>query len=264
MFVSRRGPRYAEQEARTAIAASTSYAETLRRLGMRPAGGNHRTLRAYAEQVWGIPTDHFDPDRARNEALKRGRVALSSILVEESTYSRSHLKRRLFEECLKTRRCEMCGQDETWQGRRMALILDHVNGVANDNRIENLRIVCPNCAATLDTHCGRQNRVEHGSRDCLHCGGGFSPAYASQRYCSRSCGVRRKRHGLPQPERRKVTRPPYTHLLREIGALGYAGTGRRYGVSDNAIRKWVRQYERERVTGEPAQEFAGTGLASPR
>jgi hypothetical protein len=214
---------------------------------MRPAGGNHRTLREYAGEVWDIPTGHFDPDRARNEALKRGRVALSCILVEQSTYSRSHLKQRLFEAGLKARKCEMCGQGETWLGRPMSLILDHVNGVANDNQIENLRIVCPNCAATLDTHCGRQNRVEHASRDCLHCGRGFSPAYATQRYCSRHCGVRRKRNGSPQPERRKVARPPYTHLIREIDALGYAGTGRRYGVSDNAIRKWVRQYERERA-----------------
>jgi len=264
MFVSRRGPRYSEQEARQAVAASSSYAETLRRLGMRPAGGNHRTLREYVEEVWSISTAHFDPDRARNEALQRERVALSSVLVEASTYSRSHLKARLFDAGLKTRRCEMCGQGEIWRGRRMALILDHVNGVANDNRIENLQIVCPNCAGTLDTHCGRQNRVDRGSLNCLHCGDEFSPAYPSQRYCSRYCGVRRKRRGLPEPERRKVTRPPYTHLLREIDALGYAGTGRRYGVSDNAIRKWIRQYERERDVHAQAPEIAATGLASPR
>ena len=49
------------------------------------------------------------------------------------------------------RRCELCGQTESWRGRTMALILDHVNGVPTDNRLENLRIVCPNCAATLDT-----------------------------------------------------------------------------------------------------------------
>jgi hypothetical protein len=59
MFV--RGPRYSEAEARAAIASSRSFAEALRTLGLRPAGGNWRTLKRYATEVWRIPTDHFDP-----------------------------------------------------------------------------------------------------------------------------------------------------------------------------------------------------------
>lgn len=86
MFVAGCGPRYSEEEARAAVAASISYAEALRRLGMRPAGGNHRTLRRYVEEVWRVPNGHFDPDRARNDALRRDPIALSSILVETSTY----------------------------------------------------------------------------------------------------------------------------------------------------------------------------------
>lgn len=89
MFVAGRGPRYSEQEARKAVAASSCYADALRQLGMRPAGGNHRTLRRYVEQVWRIPTDHFDPDRARNDALRKDPIPLDLILVEASTYSRA-------------------------------------------------------------------------------------------------------------------------------------------------------------------------------
>jgi hypothetical protein len=240
-----RGPRYSEHEAIAAVARSSSYAEALRRLGMRPAGGNHRTLRRYVEEVWRIPVDHFDPDRARNQALRRNPVPLGSILVKESTYSRGHLKERLFKQGLKARACELCGQSEIWRGKRMALILDHINGVANDHRLENLRVVCPNCAATLDTHCGRQNRLDTDPRKCLRCDVEFLPNYAAHRYCSRYCAVRRRRDGRARVAQRKAARPPYTHLIREVEALGYAGTGRRYGVSDNAIRKWLRQYERE-------------------
>jgi hypothetical protein len=67
MFVP---PRYSEDDARLAIAASMSWAEALRRLGMRPAGGNWKTLQRYAREVWGISTAHFDPDATR----RRGRT----------------------------------------------------------------------------------------------------------------------------------------------------------------------------------------------
>lgn len=148
----------------------------------------------------------------------------------------------------------MCGQGEMWRGRWLSLILDHVNGVPDDNRLENLRIVCPNCAATLDTHCGRKNRRERPVRHCKRCGRGFVAKYNSHRYCSHSCGTRWDRsllRGVPKPQGRKVERPPYEKLLAEIEATSYSAVGRKYGVSDNAVRKWVRFYEREaeRVRG---------------
>lgn len=203
---------------------------------MCPTGGNHVTLRKYIA-VWGISTDHFDPEAARIEALSRreGRP-LDELLVEGSTVSRGNLKRRLYRTGLKERVCELCGQDERWQGLKMSLILDHVNGVSNDNRIENLRIVCPNCAATLPTHCGRNIPRE---RACAHCEKTFEPNRPEQRYCSVGCGVT-DTCGGPQPERRKAQRPPIRQLLCEIGESSYREVGRRYGVSDNAIRKWLR------------------------
>jgi hypothetical protein len=75
-------------------------------------------------------------------------------MVQHSTYKRAWLKRRLFSEGIKQPACEMCGQGEIWLGRRMSMILDHINGVPDDHRLENLRMLCPNCNTTLDTHCG--------------------------------------------------------------------------------------------------------------
>jgi hypothetical protein len=75
---------FSEDEVRAAVAASMSYAEALRRLGLRPAGGNFRHLRRYVEQVWQVSTDHFDPATARRRALARhGREALplEAVLV---------------------------------------------------------------------------------------------------------------------------------------------------------------------------------------
>jgi hypothetical protein len=141
-----------------------------------------------------------------------------------------------------------------WRGRQMSLILDHINGVFDDNRLENLRIVCPNCAATLDTHCGRKNRREAAIRRCLHCEKTFEVKYRKHRYCSHACGChwdRSRLRGRPKTASRKVDRPPYGKLMAEIEATSYCAVGRKYGVSDNAVRKWVRFYEREaeRVRG---------------
>ena len=244
VFVSRSGPRYSEDEARKAIAGSRSWAEALRRLGMCQSGGGGRVLRKYAA-AWGIPTGHFDP-----YATARGphsRIPLHEVLVKGSTYSRKDLKRRLYQDGLRQPVCELCGHGEIWRGARIAMILDHINGVGNDNRLENLRIVCPNCAASFDTHCARGRRVERSERRCKRCGRFFRPKYSSQRYCSLECGSRWDRSGRPRPGSRRVDRPPYPQLLREVAAVGYSATGRRYGVSDNAVRKWLRQYERERV-----------------
>jgi hypothetical protein len=244
MFVARR-VRYTESEVRSAIAASKSYSEALRRLGMRAAGGNHRTLRKYAEQVWRIPTDHFDPHAfQRIQMAERAQRPLSDYLTENSTYSRGALKRRLFKEGIKQRQCERCRVGEFWHGRPMSLVLDHINGVANDNRLENLQIVCPNCAPTLETHCGRNK-----PRVCHWCNATFRPAFAEQRYCSHVCWRTSDAAKADRPERRVVERRSHEQLLADLAEMTWVAVGVKYGVSDNAVRKWLRRYEAERAGG---------------
>lgn len=145
----------------------------------------------------------------------------------------------------------------------MSLILDHVNGVSNDNRIENLRMVCGNCAATLDTHCGRNLPRE---RACPGCGEWFVPRNIRHRYCSQKCWGRvnaQALRGVPLPATRKVERPSYEQLIADVSSMSFLAVGRKYGVSDNAIRKWLRwyEYEQERAVvdlaeGRPATEAA--------
>ncbi len=216
--------------------------------------------------IWGISTAHFDPKAARVGNLRRTPKPLAEMLVERSPSARKDVKRRLLAEGLKEPVCEICGQDEIWRGKPMSMILDHINGIRDDHRLENLRMVCPNCAATLDTHCGRRNRIQRAKRACLRCGKNFFPSNGPQRYCSRACGVRwdrsavdrrrRGRQGVPCPQSRKVDRPPYEQLLEEIGATSYLAVGRKYGVSDNAVRKWVRWYERQRERDEAERQGA--------
>jgi transposase-like protein len=58
------------------------------------------------------------------------------------------------------------------------------------------------------------------------------------------------------PTSRKVKRPPYEQLLEEIEATSYLAVGRKYGVSDNAVRKWIRWYERQREREAAEEEVA--------
>lgn len=229
----------------------------LRALGLRTAGGNPRTVRRHIERL-GLDTSHFDPWAVAREKMRRPSRPLAEILVENSGYERSALKRRLFETGLKTRSCEICGQGEEWQGRRMSLILDHVNGVHDDNRLENLRIVCPNCNATLDTHCGRNNARPRGPIPCARCGLTFEPRTWRQRFCSRDCGMRGAPgdRAAPRPTIRRITdRPPLDELRARIDAEGYAWIRAELGVSDNAVRKWFRSAGQE----PPRRHGRGSG-----
>jgi hypothetical protein len=236
-------PPFSESDLRAAVAQSPTWAATLRLLGYESKGANYRTLQRWVKE-WGISTDHFDPNVARRLNSGMRATPLEEVMVENSTYQRGQLKRRLFTAGLKQRVCEMCGQGEEWNGRHMALVLDHINGVSNDHRLENLRIVCANCAATLDTHCGRNLPRE---RVCPGCGQPFAPSTMQHRYCSQECWgtvSSERKLGIPQPHLRKVERPSYEQLEKDIRTMSMLAVGRKYGVSDNAVRKWIRWYER--------------------
>lgn len=175
-----------------------------------------------------------------------------------STYARGKLKERLLAAGIKRAACELCGQQELWRGRRMSLVLDHINGISNDHRLENLRIVCPNCAATLETHCGRNlPRV----RICPGCEKQFTPRTIRHRYCCQACWgtvAAVKYKGGSHPERRKVPRPSYDQLTTDVQGMSFVAIGPKYGVSDNAVRKWLRWYEHQCDTDGRTDE-AGSG-----
>jgi hypothetical protein len=236
---------YTEAQAREAVARSMSYAEALRHMDMCPSGGATGTLKKWVKR-WGISIAHFDPYARQRGPRTARRTPLAEVMVENSTFNRGHLKSRLYDEGLKARRCELCGQGELWNGRLISLILDHINGNGRDHRLENLRIVCPNCAATFDTHCGRNVPII-AARTCEHCGSEFRPRKVAQRFCSLSCGQHHERPHMrvPRPETRKLPRPTYEQLKEDLSHMSWLAVGRKYGVSDNAVRKWMRWYERD-------------------
>jgi hypothetical protein len=229
-------PSFTREELIQAARSASSMTEVIRNLGLCPTGGNHVHIKKYIAQ-WEVSTSHFLTRAERVRAIAKSPTPLNSILVRHSTYSRSALKKRLYAMGLKTPQCELCGQGEYWHGRKMSLILDHINGSADDNRLKNLRIICPNCDATLDTYCGK-NKDRTGKPFPI-CACGKRVKSSKEIYCSRAC-YHQAQSGKARPHTRKVARPSKAKLLRQLKNSNFTALGRLYGVSDNAIRKWLK------------------------
>ena len=93
-----------------------------------------------------------------SEYHKSIRLDDSQVFVKDSTYPRHKLKARIIKFDMLEYKCQCCGIGPEWMGKVMPLILDHINGVNNDNRLENLRFVCSNCDSQLDTYKSRNRK----------------------------------------------------------------------------------------------------------
>jgi hypothetical protein len=152
--------RCTDERFREVIAGSISIGEVLRKLGLRPAGGNYAVLKRRV-RLLGIDTSHFRGKgylKGRNHTWAR-RTPLEQLLVSDclSGVTTAKLKARLLSSGRLERRCYRCGLTE-WQSEPIPLELEHVNGNRSDNRIENLTLLCPNCHALTSTYRGRNKR----------------------------------------------------------------------------------------------------------
>lgn len=131
------------------------WSDVVRRLGLNPRGSNIATVQKWVS-VLELNTSHFNSNRAK----ARGNVLLSidDMCIIDSTVSMHVLKKKLIDGNIIPYVCQLCGISDNWNGKPLILQLDHVNGNPTDNRLINLRFLCPNCHTQTVTW-GRKKRA---------------------------------------------------------------------------------------------------------
>lgn len=155
------------------------------------------------------------------------------IFIEDSPVDQSTLRRRYLQGNFSEYKCSICDLEPFWNGQELVLTLDHKNGHNHDDRLENLRWVCPNCDRQLSTFAGRNIVRETNKNYCIDCG---IEILQSSTRCP-ACAAKQK--GLLS---RKAIRPDREELKQLIRTQSFSALGRKYNVTDNAIRKWCVSY----------------------
>lgn len=170
--------KYTKEMLLKATQGAQCYSDVLRNLGVNPQAGNFRQLKKNLH-YFNINVEHFltsgqltsirqNTEAYRNKFIKK---PVEDYLFKGSGIRSATLKEKLYEAGLKKPVCEMCGQKNEWHGKNLIMILDHIDGNHENNELKNLRILCPNCNSTLDTHCSKNRKNINKTRLCSSTGG---------------------------------------------------------------------------------------------
>ena len=139
-----------------AVAKHSNFTDVLRELGLRPAGGNHATMKRHTTRL-ALDTSHFSQDRRLRgvRAFRESRRLTAAEVLCAGSHVRSSQLRRFVRRLIRPSQCAQCGNPGEWLGLPLTLQLHHVNGVYDDNRLENLRWLCPNCHSQTESFAGK-------------------------------------------------------------------------------------------------------------
>ena len=224
-----------DAELRNLLLKSKTFSEILKALGLRCAGGNFKSLKEnlkYRKIDYSFIYETSKIERLKKFNLKNKPIDLSKILVENSSFSRNHLKKRLFKDGVLKHECAECGISNQWNNKPISLQLDHINGIYNDNRLENLRILCPNCHSQTESFAGKNKKLsvsyskKNNFKNCV-CGKQITKTSMHCKSCT--------------PKVTKIFWPPPEDIQKMVKEFGYVQTGKKLGVSDNAVRKFLHR-----------------------
>lgn len=218
---------YSKEELEQIVSTSKSFAELCKKLGYKSDSTKTRNVIKKRLEDFKISVSHFQikENVIRNE---------EDIFIEKSSACQSTLRRWFLKGEYVEYKCSICGQKPIWQDKELTLILDHINGVNNDDRLENLRWVCPNCNQQLDTTGSRnpQRKIIAKKYYCQDCGVEITKNSKRCISCFKKSQVKPiSELPLTREELKKLI---YTKTFSEIG--------REFNVTDNAIRKWCDKF----------------------
>jgi hypothetical protein len=149
---------YTEEELREAVKTSFSRRATLLKLGLAGEGAGYKTIIRLIS-VLNLDTSHWHGMghlKGKTHSYIPPRP-LIEVLKENMPFQSFKLKQRLVKEGLLEDKCSLC-EITHWQGQKLSLHLDHINGTHDDNRLENLRLLCPNCHSLTNTYTGKNKK----------------------------------------------------------------------------------------------------------
>lgn len=218
---------YTKQALESAVENSKCFSEVCRALGMPNSGNSYQRMRRKINEHE-IDTSHFiDPRKAGfiNSGISEKKHFSKILVIGKKDREKSKTLRRALIESGRLYVCEKCGLGPKWKEEELTLHVDHVNGDWSNCTQSNIRFLCPNCHSQTSTYCNKKGNK------CCNCNKKIGN---NHKWCIRCSGL----FGF---RKRKVeNRPPLNVLQKEVEELGYVGTGKKYGVSDNSIRKWIK------------------------
>jgi len=204
----------------TLVKNSKTMSELLKHFGMENKGGNFKTCKKRIVELQ-IDTSHFlSRTQSSNWTRQVTKEDLLKKLTTNSRCNRTDLKKRLIKFNIIKYECAKCKNNGIWGNEKLTLQLEHKNGISDDNRIENLEFLCPNCHSQTSTFAGRSLNKHR-----------IKPSEINPNWRT-----------APQYKTRKVNRPSKEILEKEIKENTMVSIGKKYGVSDNSIRKWCKSY----------------------